>query len=305
MGEKQETMNVFGGIETGGTKFVCVVASDPKHLIAECRIATTAPEETIHQVRDFFTPFIKNGDLKAIGIAAFGPLDLNQDSPTYGYITTTPKPGWNNIDLLGKIKKELQIPIAFETDVNAAAFGEQYWNRDNRQLDPFLYMTVGTGIGVGVIVNGAPLHGLIHAEAGHTTIPHDLIKDPFPGICPFHGDCLEGLASGYSMYKRWGQFPESLPDSHPAWEIEADYLALALVNLIYAYSPQKIILGGGVFQHPGLIQSVRSKVQSINNGYIQSNRISDQIDDYIKLPGLGNRSGALGAIALAIKLVGR
>jgi fructokinase len=296
-------MEVFGGIETGGTKFVCIVASDPDHVIAECRIATKAPEETIHQVRDFFTPFIENGNLKAIGIAAFGPLDLNQDSPTYGYITTTPKPGWMNIDLLGEIKNELKIPIVFETDVNAAAFGEQYWRKENRQLDPFLYMTVGTGIGVGVIINGAPLHGLMHAEAGHSTIPHNLEKDPFPGICPFHGDCLEGLASGQSMFKRWGQVPESLPNDHPAWEIEADYLALALVNLIYAYSPKKIILGGGVFQHPGLIQSVREKVQAINNGYFQSNRISDQIEDYIQPPFLGNRSGALGAIAMAINLV--
>ncbi len=296
-------MEVFGGIETGGTKFICIVASDPEHVIAECRISTSAPDETIRQVGDFFSPFVENGDLKAVGIAAFGPLDLNQDSPTYGYITTTPKPGWKNIDILGEIKKKLQVPVAFETDVNAAAFGEQYWKKENRQLDPFLYMTVGTGIGVGVIINGAPLHGLIHAEAGHSTIPHNFEKDPFPGVCPFHGDCLEGLASGYAMFKRWGQSPETLSDSHTAWEIEADYLALALVNLIYAYSPRKIILGGGVFQHPGLIQSVRLKVQAINNGYIQSNRISDHIEDYIQPPFFGNRSGALGAIALAIKLV--
>jgi len=201
-------MEVYGGIETGGTKFVCIVASDPEHLIAECRIATKTPEETIHQVRDFFTPYIDSGDLKAIGIAAFGPLDLNQNSPTYGYITTTPKPGWKNVDLYGEIKNKLKVPVAFETDVNAAAFGEQYWKKENRQLDPFLYMTVGTGIGVGVIVNGAPLHGLMHAEAGHSTIPHDFEKDPFPGICPFHGDCLEGLASGHSMFKRWGQTPD-------------------------------------------------------------------------------------------------
>jgi len=296
-------MEAFGGIETGGTKFVCLVASDPEHLIAECRIATTTPEETIRQVKVFFAPFVRKGDLKAIGIAAFGPLDLNLSSPTYGYITTTPKPGWMNIDLLGEIKNELKIPVSFETDVNAAAFGEQFWNIENRQLDPFLYMTVGTGIGVGVIVNGAPLHGLIHGEAGHITIPHNLLKDPFPGTCPFHGDCLEGLASGYAMFKRWGQAPETLPDSHPGWEIEADYLALALVNLIYVYSPQKIILGGGVFQHPGLIRSVRTKIQKINSGYIQSVRISDQIDDYIQPPALGNRSGALGAIAMAVKLV--
>ena len=280
-----------------------MVGSDPENLLAEKRIPTTNPEDTIRQVIEFFDPYTRKGTLKAVGIASFGPIDLNLDSHTYGYITTTPKPGWKNIDLLGEIKNKLKIPVAFETDVNAAAFGEQFWKEENRHLDPFLYMTVGTGIGVGVIVNGAPLHGLMHAEAGHSTIPHDFEKDPFPGICPYHGDCLEGLASGHSMFKRWGQAPETLPDSHPAWEIEADYLALALVNLIYAYSPRKIILGGGVFQHPGLIQSVRSKVQAINNGYIQSDRISDHIEDYIQPPFLGNRSGALGAIAMAINLV--
>ena len=280
-----------------------MVGSDPEKLIAEKRIPTTNPEDTIRQVIEFFSPYARKGTLRAVGIASFGPIDLNLDSHTYGYITSTPKEGWKNVDLYGQIKKELGVPIAFETDVNAAAFGEQFWKEENRLLDPFLYMTVGTGIGVGVIVNGAPLHGLMHAEAGHSTIPHNFEKDAFPGICPFHGDCLEGLASGYSMFKRWGQAPETLPDSHLAWEIEADYLALSLVNLIYAYSPKKIILGGGVFQHPGLIQSVRLKVQSINNGYIQSDRISDQIEDYIQPPFLGNRSGALGAIALAIKLV--
>jgi fructokinase len=277
-----------------------MVGSDPDHLIAESRIPTTTPQETLEKVRDFFTPFIKSGELTAVGVAAFGPLDLNPDSPTYGFITTTPKAGWNNVDLLGQIKREFKVPVAFDTDVNAAAFGEQFWTKGKKQLDPFLYMTVGTGIGVGVIINGSPLHGLIHAEAGHFTIPHNLKKDPFPGICPFHDDCLEGLASGYSMFKRWGQTPETLPDTHPAWEIESDYLALALVNLIYAYSPMQIILGGGVLMHPGLIQAVRLKVQKINNGYIQSGRIADEIEDYIQLPSLGNRSGALGAIALAI-----
>lgn len=296
-------MKVFGGIETGGTKFVCVVGSDPEHLIAECRVPTTTPGETIQLVKDFFSPFIHSGDLIAVGIAAFGPLDLDPDSLTYGFVTTTPKPGWKNVDLYGQIKNELGVPVAFDTDVNAAAFGEQFWKNDRRKLDPFLYMTVGTGIGVGVIINGAPLHGLIHAEAGHSSIPHDKQRDPFPGVCPYHGDCLEGLASGYSMYKRWGQAPETLPETHPAWEIESDYIALAIVNLIYAYSPKQIILGGGVSQHPGLIQSVRSKVQKFNNGYIQSSRIANEIEDYIQLPSLGNRSGALGAIALAINKI--
>ncbi len=296
-------MGLFGGIESGGTKFICMIGSTPDNLLAEIRIPTTTPEETIRKVIEFFNPYVSSGELTAIGIAAFGPLDLDPNSPTYGFITSTPKEGWQNVNLYGQIQKELHVPVAFDTDVNAAAFGEQYWGKNSRNLDPFLYMTVGTGIGVGVIINGAPLHGLIHAEAGHCTIPHDKQHDPFPGVCPFHGDCLEGLASGYSMFKRWGQAPETLPADHPAWEIESDYLALALVNLIYAYSPRQIILGGGVFQHPGLIQSVRSKVQIFNNDYIQSSRITDEIEDYIQLPTLGNRSGALGAVALAINKV--
>lgn len=296
-------MKVFGGIEAGGTKFVCVVASDPEHIIAECRIPTTIPEETIRLVKEFFYPFIISGDLTAVGIAAFGPLDLNPDSKTFGFITTTPKPGWNNVDLYGQIKKELNVPVVIDTDVNAAAIGEQYWGKDQKKLDPFLYMTVGTGIGMGVIINGAPLHGLVHAEMGHISIPHDKQVDPFPGICPYHGDCLEGLASGYSMFKRWGQPPETIPSTHRAWEIESDYIALALVNSIYAYSPRKIILGGGISQHPGLIQAVWVKVTKQNNGYMRSNRITEEIEDYIQLPSLGNRSGALGAIAMAMIMV--
>ena len=239
-------MGLFGGIESGGTKFVCLVGSDPDNLIAEKRIPTTNPEETIRMVIDFFSPYTKSKELTAVGIASFGPVDLNPTSPTYGYITTTPKEGWKNVDLCGQIQRGLEVPVAFDTDVNAAAFGEQYWKKDKQLLDPFLYMTIGTGIGVGVIVNGSPLHGLIHAEAGHMVIPHNWQKDPFPGGCPYHGDCLEGLASGPSMSKRWGQKPETLPEAHPAWNLEAEYLALALVNLIYVYSPLQIVLGGGV-----------------------------------------------------------
>jgi fructokinase len=193
--------------------------------------------------------------------------------------------------------------VAIDTDVNAAAFGEQYWIPENRSLDPFLYMTVGTGIGVGVIINGAPLHGLLHAEAGHFALPHDRQRDPFPGVCPYHDDCLEGLASGLSMLKRWGQKPESLPDRHPGWDLESDYIALALVNLIYAYSPQRIILGGGVSQHPGLIEAVRCKVKQFMNGYLRSSLLMERIDEYILPPALGNRSGGLGAIAMAAALL--
>jgi fructokinase len=271
-------------------------------VVSETRIPTTQPHETIGKAIDFFAPYSQSGQLATVGIASFGPVDLNPDSPTYGYITTTPKPGWEHVDLQGGIQRGLNVPVTLDTDVNAAAFGEQYWTPENRSLDPFLYMTIGTGIGVGVIINGSPLHGLIHAEAGHFALPHDWQRDPFPGVCPFHGDCLEGLASGLSMNKRWGQKPEALPDSHPAWDLEAEYIALALVNLIYAYSPRRIVLGGGVSQHPGLHDALRRKVQHHLNGYINSSMILQKIDEYIVPPTLGKRSGVLGAIAMAIRL---
>lgn len=294
-------MKLFGGIEAGGTKFVCLVGNSPDQLVEEKRFPTTTPDETIARVNEFFAPYADRGQLASVGIASFGPVDLNLKSKTYGYITTTPKPGWGQVDLCGRIKRDLSVPVAFDTDVNAAAFGEQYWTPENQDLDPFLYMTVGTGIGVGAIINGLPLHGLMHTEAGHFAIPHNLQRDPFPGVCPYHGDCLEGLASGPSMNKRWGQNAESLPDAHPAWDLEAEYIALALVNLIYAYSPRRIVLGGGVPEHAGLHVAVRRKVQQLINGYIQSPVVLEKIDSYILPPTLGARSGVLGAIAMAIK----
>ncbi len=295
-------MKLFGGVESGGTKFVCMVGRDPDNIVSEIRFPTTDPDETIQKTISFFAPYARSKELAAVGVASFGPVDLNPGSQTFGYITTTPKAGWQQVDLCGRIQQALNVPLAFETDVNAAAWGEKYWVPENQPWDPFLYITVGTGIGVGVIVNGAPLHGLIHAEAGHLAIPHDWQRDPFPGVCPYHGDCLEGLASGFSMGERWGQNAQTLPDAHPAWDLEAEYIALALVNLIYTYSPQRIVLGGGVSQHPGLLQAVRQKVQQFNNGYIQSPWLLDKIDDYILPPALGNRSGVLGAIAMAANL---
>lgn len=292
-------MQLLGGIEAGGTKFVCMVGNDPDHIIKEERFPTTTPCETIEKVIEFFSPFKSSGELVAVGIASFGPLDLNPDSNTYGYITTTPKPGWSQVDLYGEVHRRLDVPVAFDTDVNAAAFGEQYWIPENRSLDPFLYVTVGTGIGIGAMINGVPLHGLLHAEAGHLALPHNLQKDPFPGVCPYHSDCLEGLASGPSMNERWGQRPEELADCDAAWDLESDYLALALVNLIYAYSPQRIVLGGGVSKHSGLLQDIRCKVQQLINGYIESPMLADRINEYIVPPALGNRSGGLGAIAMA------
>ena len=295
--------NLYGGIEAGGTKFVCIVGSDPDHIVAETRFPTTTPDETIQQVIDFFLPYVERGELAALGIAAFGPVDLNAASPTYGYITTTPKPGWQQTDLRGRIQKALNIPVAFDTDVNAAAFGEHYWTAANRNLDPLIYMTIGTGIGAGVFANGAAIHGLVHPEMGHVYLRHNWDEDSFPGVCPYHGDCFEGLASGTAMYERWGQPAETLLRDHPAWDLEAGYIAFALVNLIANYSPQRIILGGGVSQNPGIYEAVRRKVIEYNCGYIQSSMLTDHMDEYIVPPTLGNRSGGLGAIALAIDLV--
>lgn len=296
-------MQLFGGIEAGGTKFVCIVANDAGQVLAEMRLPTTQPAETIQRLAEFFQPYSDSGDLAAIGIASFGPVDLTPDSATYGYITTTPKPGWTQFNICGEVRRLLDVPVAFDTDVNAAAFGEQFWQKGKETPDPLLYMTVGTGIGVGVIINGAPLHGLIHPEAGHGMIPHNREKDPFDGVCPYHGDCLEGLASGVSMAKRWGQSAETLPEGHPAWDLEAEYLALALLNFIYAYSPRRIVLGGGVPQHRGLIPAVCAKVIALNHGYISSPMVLDRIDEYILPPALGNRSGSLGAVAMAIQQV--
>ena len=293
-------MGLFGGIESGGTKFVCVIGSDADHIISEIRIPTTTPAETIRKTVEFFSPYTATGELSAIGIASFGPLDLNPDSKTYGHITTTPKLAWQNTDLKGLIQRALKVPVAFDTDVNAAAFGEYYWNTEKGQVDPIVYMTVGTGIGVGSIVHGKPLHGLVHPEAGHFALPHNWQRDPFPGVCPFHGDCLEGLASGPAMTKRWGQKPETLSADHPAWDLEAEYLGLATINLIYAYSPKQIVLGGGVLQHPGLIDKIRSVVQRYNQGYVHSDLLLNRIEAYVHLPTLGTRSGVLGAMAMAI-----
>ena len=295
--------HLYGGIEAGGTKFVCLLGTGPNEIVGEIRYPTTHPDETIQQAIEFFEPYARSGELAAVGIASFGPVDLDPNSPTYGYITTTPKPNWSQVDLRGPTQNALSLPVAFDTDVNMAAFGEWYWTPGNRSLDPFVYITVGTGIGVGVLANGHPLHGLVHPEAGHFAIPHNWQADPFPGSCPYHGDCLEGLASGPAMNRRWGQPAETLPEDHPAWDLEAEYISLALTNLIYAYSPQKIVLGGGVALHPGFHDAVRHKVQRLLNGYVQSPILLEKIGDYIVQPTLGNRSGALGAIAMAISLV--
>lgn len=291
---------LWGGIEAGGTKFLCAVGAGPDELAAEARFPTTTPEETIGRAIRFFRRY--QNELAAVGIASFGPLDPRPDSPTYGYITTTPKPGWAQIDLAGPVRHALGLPVAFDTDVNGAALAEHRWGAA-RGLDTFVYLTIGTGIGGGGMVNGELMHGLIHPEMGHLRIPHDRRADPFPGSCPYHGDCLEGLAAGPALEARWGQPAETLPPDHAAWPLEAQYLALALVNIICILLPQRIILGGGVMQQPCLLPKIRRRVRELLHDYLAVPEIQHRIDEYIVPPGLGGRAGVLGAIALAQRLV--
>ncbi|MBE7550738.1 MAG: ROK family protein [Anaerolineales bacterium] len=290
-------MPLLGGIEAGGTKFVCAVGTGPDDFRAETRFPTTTPEETINQAVAFFKEQAQKEPLAAIGIASFGPVDPNPASPTFGYITTTPKPHWAQTDLAGALGRALGVPVGFDTDVNGAALGEYRWGAA-QGLDTFIYLTIGTGLGGGGLVNGRLMHGLIHPEMGHVRLPRHP-DDPYPGACPFHGDCLEGMAAGPALQGRWGQRAETLPLDHPAWEIEAHYLAYGLVNFICTMSPQRIILGGGVMEQAHLFPLVRRKTQELLNGYVQSPEIIERIDRYIVPPGLGNRAGVLGAIALA------
>jgi fructokinase len=290
-------MSIYGGVEAGGTRFVCAIGSGPDRLEVTS-FATTTPGESIDRAIAFFQQHQRRKPLSAVGVGSFGPVDLDATSPKFGYITATPKPGWANTEFQGRISRALGVPVEFDTDVNAAALGEATWGAA-RGLGTFIYVTVGTGIGGGGMVNGQLLHGLLHPEMGHLRVPHDLDKDPYPGACPFHGDCLEGLAAGPALLGRWGRRAEDLPADHPAWELEAQYLALGLANLICTLSPQRIILGGGVMQRIGLFQMVRRNVQQVLNGYLQVRAILEQIDQYIVPAALGDRAGVLGAIALA------
>jgi len=277
---------MWGGIEVGGTKFVCAVGEGPD-LLAEVRFPTTTPGQSVARAVEFLR---RNGPLEGVGIASFGPLDLAPGSSTFGYVAGTPKPGWAHFDLLGAVRRALGGVVAIDTDVNAAALGEYRWGAA-RGLGTFVYITVGTGIGGGAMVNGELLHGLTHPEMGHLRLPHDWARDPYAGCCPYHGDCLEGLASGPAMEERWGCAASELPPEHPAWELEAGYLAAGVADIVCVLSPQAVIMGGGVMSQEHLLPLVRERVAELLGGYLP-------LPDILP-PGLGERAGVLGAIALA------
>lgn len=290
---------LFGGIEGGGTKFVCAVGTEAGKILAETRFPTTTPDETLARAVKFFKGEVQSlGPLSSIGVASFGPLDPRPASDKFGYILPTPKPGWTDTDFVGTLRAALGLPIGFDTDVNGAALGEWRWGAA-RGLDTFIYLTIGTGIGGGGLVNGGLMHGLIHPEMGHIPLPHDWEMDPFEGVCPFHGDCFEGLANGPALEKRWGQRAETLPPDHPAWDLEAHYIALALCSFVCTLSPQRIVLGGGVMQQVQLLPLIREKTLSILNGYVQSQQILERIDEYIVPVALEGKAGILGAFVLA------
>lgn len=288
--------HVVGAIEAGGTKFNCAVVTEQREVLAETRIATTTPEQTLREARAFFES--SSRALSALGISCFGPIDLDVSSPTYGYITETPKSGWRNTDVIGAFK-QMDIPVAFDTDVNGAAFGEHKFGAA-QDLHTFAYYTIGTGIGGGGMFAGQLLHGLTHPEMGHVFLAQRNDDRSFGGICPYHAGCLEGLASGPALEKRWGIAGENLPEDHPAWDLEAHYIALALVNTICTISPQRIILGGGVMSQDVLFPLVRQKVLSLLNGYIHHPALVEEINSFIVPPALGNRSAIFGAAAMAL-----
>jgi fructokinase len=292
---------IVAGIEAGGTKCICAIGSRPDDIRAEIRVPTTDPHTTLGELVRFISDYEQaNEKISALGIACFGPLDLFPASPAYGSITSTPKPGWPNTPVLRIFREALHFPVAIDTDVNVAAFGEYCWGAA-RGLENFIYLTIGTGIGGGGIVNGKLMHGLTHPEMGHVRVPHDFQADPYPGYCQYHGDCLEGLACGPALENRWGRKAETLANDHPAWKLEAKYLGYAIASLICTLSPEKIILGGGVMQQSHLFPLVRSEVVTLLNGYVVSPMLESHIDDYICPPALGSRAGVCGAMALALR----
>lgn len=289
---------LIGGIEAGGTKMVCAVGNENGVVKDRTSFPTRQPEETFADMIAYY----RNWDIQALGIGCFGPLDLNRQSRTYGYITKTPKPGWGNCDIVGAFKDALGVPVGFDTDVNGAVLGEVTWGAA-KGLDSAIYITIGTGVGVGVYVNGGLLHGLVHPEGGHILlIRHP--KDTYEGKCPFHKNCVEGLAAGPSIEARWGKKAAELADRDEVWEMEAYYIAQAITDYILSYSPQKIILWGGVMHQEKLFGMVRKEVLNLLNGYVAHETITEHIDQYIVPPALGEDPGIMGAIKLGLDALG-
>ena len=283
----------YGAIEAGGTKFVLAIGNKEGEILERKSIQTRDPKETMDEVISFF----KGKGIRALGLGCFGPLELNKGKEKYGYITSTPKEKWVNFDILGTLKKALDIPVSISTDVSAAALGEVTFGEYKNELT-LLYITIGTGIGGGYVIDGKIHNGMLHPELGHILVTKDP-RDSYKGFCRFHENCLEGLAAGPANEGRTGLKGSEIPDSHESFEFIARYIAEALMNYILVLSPTKIVLGGGVMDRSFLFPKIRENVQRLLNGYILTDELQD-IENYIVSPSLMNNSGIKGALALAL-----
>ena len=285
----------LGALEAGGTKMVCAIGDEHGNVIERYSLPTRGGDETVREIIEYF----RARPVEALGVSSFGPLNLDPASPEYGNITTTPKVGWANYPLRRNLAEALGVPVGIDTDVNGAALAEARIGA-GKGVDSLVYYTIGTGIGGGAVVNGQLLHGLVHPEMGHMLL-RPVENDPAPhGFCPYHDGCLEGMANGPAIEKRWGKPAVQLPEDHIAWKIEAEYLAQMCVNTIVVLSPKMIVLGGGVMHQMHLFPRIRKRTQELLNGYVAHSAILENIDAYIVPPALGDNAGAAGSLLLAL-----
>ncbi|GAB4182978.1 MAG: ROK family protein [Wenzhouxiangellaceae bacterium] len=292
-------MSWYAAIEAGGTKFVCGIADARRQWLRQTRIDTRDPQSTLRQVMEFFTPQMASGPPLAAGVASFGPLDLDPQSPGYGSITNTPKPDWANTELVEPLRAFFQAPVMIDTDVTAAALAEYHWGA-GQGCSPVIYVTVGTGVGGGMVIGGNPVSGLLHAEMGHMRVAR-LPGDDFAGICPYHGDCIEGLVCGPAIAARCGRPAQQLAADDPIWSQVAAYLGQFAANLQLTLAPQKLIFGGGVMATAGLLTRVRETMRDSLNGYLAHPLLTDHDSPLLSAPALADRSGLSGALALALR----
>jgi len=284
------------GVEGGGTKFNCAMATSPINLTAQTSIPTTTPDETLFYIREFFeTQIQENGPALACGLAVFGPVELDNRHAEYGTILGSPKLGWQGFDIVNALQDATGARVALDTDVNAAALAESRYGVAKGTLSS-VYITVGTGIGSGIVTAGKTMRSPLHPEGGHMYVPRDKSSDDFVGVCPFHDDCVEGLASGMAMEARWGMPASALPDDHPGWDLEASYLALMCVNIFRIVGPEVIVLGGGVMNHKGLLEKIRLRFSDLAGGFHLPRRF--EVEKLIVSPDLGNDAGLVGAMIL-------
>lgn len=283
----------LGALEAGGTKMVCAIGDENGDILEQISIPTETPEITIPKLLSFY----EGKGIEALGIGCFGPIDVNRKSETYGHITTTPKLAWQNYNITGVFKRALDVPVGFDTDVNASVLGEYTWGI-GRGLSSCIYITIGTGVGAGIISEGRLVHGMLHPEGGHILLQR-MPEDTYRGFCPFHDNCFEGLAAGPAIEGRWGRKAAELSEERKVWELEAEYIAQALVNYTCILSPERIILGGGVMHQLQLFPMIRSRFGQLLNGYLKTKELED-LDTFIVSQSLDDKQGIMGALKLGM-----